>query len=404
MRVDWLGQKRPLPTPAHGGRREPLGGVVDHRVAGEADGERAERHEQRGARPEVVGERAGDRRDDDADERGRADDEAREAERDAAHLVQVDEQERRDQAVAERVQHAADLQRLDGAREPGAHGREQAGAAARWRRRDAHGSTLPGEAWLTAQRRPSSCVSALLACLLLAPIGCGGSHPPVPALRAVDELTVKGRAPLTGYERAQFGSGWVDVDRNGCDTRDDILRRDLGRCGCGRAPTAASSSRAPCTTRTPRRPSTTCAAAARASTSTTSWRSATPGRRARSAGRARGIELADDPLNLLAVSASQNRQKGDGDTATWLPANRRSAAPTSPGRSRSSAATASGSPPPSRPPCDACCSAAPSRRSRRASPGRRPRPRGGPAPARPSAPRRAARPRPPRPPAARSRR
>ena len=29
--------------------------------------------------------------------------------------------------------------------------------------------------------------------------------------------------------------------------------------------------------------------------------------------------IANDPLNLLAVDASLNRQKGDGDAATWLP-------------------------------------------------------------------------------------
>jgi hypothetical protein len=31
------------------------------------------------------------------------------------------------------------------------------------------------------------------------------------------------------------------------------------------------------------------------------------------------LQFANDPLNLLAVSASLNRQKGDGDAATWLP-------------------------------------------------------------------------------------
>jgi hypothetical protein len=30
-----------------------------------------------------------------------------------------------------------------------------------------------------------------------------------------------------GYTRAAFGQAWADVDRNGCDTRNDVLRRDL---------------------------------------------------------------------------------------------------------------------------------------------------------------------------------
>ena len=40
-------------------------------------------------------------------------------------------------------------------------------------------------------------------------------------------LKVKGRAPLTAYSREMFGTPWVDVDNNGCDTRNDVLRRDL---------------------------------------------------------------------------------------------------------------------------------------------------------------------------------
>jgi hypothetical protein len=41
------------------------------------------------------------------------------------------------------------------------------------------------------------------------------------------QLNVKGSAPMTGYSRAKFGQAWADVDHNGCDTRNDILRRDL---------------------------------------------------------------------------------------------------------------------------------------------------------------------------------
>jgi hypothetical protein len=32
---------------------------------------------------------------------------------------------------------------------------------------------------------------------------------------------------MRGYSRDEFGPAWKDVDHNGCDTRDDILARDL---------------------------------------------------------------------------------------------------------------------------------------------------------------------------------
>ena len=32
---------------------------------------------------------------------------------------------------------------------------------------------------------------------------------------------------MTDYLRGQFGPEWPDVDRNGCDTRNDILQREL---------------------------------------------------------------------------------------------------------------------------------------------------------------------------------
>jgi len=42
------------------------------------------------------------------------------------------------------------------------------------------------------------------------------------ALDVIDES-----AEIPPYRRADFGDGWVDVDRNGCSTRQDILQRDL---------------------------------------------------------------------------------------------------------------------------------------------------------------------------------
>lgn len=44
----------------------------------------------------------------------------------------------------------------------------------------------------------------------------------------VSTLPVTTTAPTTKYQREpQFGKAWIDVDGNGCDTRNDILKRDF---------------------------------------------------------------------------------------------------------------------------------------------------------------------------------
>jgi len=53
-----------------------------------------------------------------------------------------------------------------------------------------------------------------------------------PAAALLEKLPVKGPAPKTGYQRSQFGPAWSDDvpvsgGRNGCDQRNDVLRRDL---------------------------------------------------------------------------------------------------------------------------------------------------------------------------------
>lgn len=134
-------------------------------------------------------------------------------------------------------------------------------------------------------------------------------------------LPVKGRAPMTGYDRERFGYDWPDVDGNGCDTRTDILVRDLverqmsGRCYVrsgvllpdpytGRGLTYVRGRSVVDIDHV----------VALGNAWATGAQQLT--RRVR-------IALANDPLNLLAVSASANRQKGDGDAATWLPSNKR---------------------------------------------------------------------------------
>ncbi|MER8233779.1 HNH endonuclease family protein [Streptomyces sp. NPDC101490] len=140
------------------------------------------------------------------------------------------------------------------------------------------------------------------------------------ALAAVDALTVKGRAPKTGYEREKFGRAWADVDGNGCGTRDDILKRDLTgvRFTDGRCKVASGT-----LTDDPYTGTTVSYVRGRSKVDidhvvalSDAWQKGaqkwdTDTRR----------RFANDPLNLLAVDSVTNRRKSDGDAATWLPPN-----------------------------------------------------------------------------------
>jgi len=147
--------------------------------------------------------------------------------------------------------------------------------------------------------------------------------PPVAgtALAAVAKLTVKGRAPKTGYTRAQFGQAWFDTDRNGCDTRNDILRRDLASKQMQNACKVLAGTLAP----DPYTGTSIRFVYGGASevdidhlvALSDAWQK---GAATWPAGKR--LALANDPLNLLAVDSSTNRSKGDGDAATWLPPNK----------------------------------------------------------------------------------
>ncbi|MDQ2826538.1 MAG: HNH endonuclease family protein, partial [Actinomycetota bacterium] len=139
------------------------------------------------------------------------------------------------------------------------------------------------------------------------------------ALAAVAQLTVKGRAPTTRYSREAFGQAWFDTDRNGCDTRNDILRRDLTDKSMKNSckVLAGTLSHGPYTGKTIRF----VYGASEVDIDhvvalSDAWQK---GAATWSAGKR--LAFANDPLSLLAVDASANRAKGDGDTATWLPPN-----------------------------------------------------------------------------------
>ena len=61
-----------------------------------------------------------------------------------------------------------------------------------------------------------------------------GTLDPAAATTALAALPVAGKTSLDGYDRGcgegegcVFGPAWADVDRNGCDQRNDVLHRDL---------------------------------------------------------------------------------------------------------------------------------------------------------------------------------
>jgi hypothetical protein len=143
------------------------------------------------------------------------------------------------------------------------------------------------------------------------------------ALAVLATIPVKGKAAKTGYERTgMFGSAWIDVDRNGCDTRNDILARDLSpitKSGTCRVMSGFLVS--PYT-------ATSIAFVRGQDTSafvqiddlvalSNAWQTG-----AQQLTQAQRVSLANDPINLLAVDGRSNAQKCDGDTATWLPSNK----------------------------------------------------------------------------------
>jgi hypothetical protein len=145
------------------------------------------------------------------------------------------------------------------------------------------------------------------------------------AVGQLETIPVKGRAAKTGYSREEFGPAWADVDRNGCDTRNDILARDLtgetfkpGTQNC----VVASGTLADKYTGTT-------ISFVRGNTTSTAvqidhlvalsdaWQKG-----AQQLSPEQRKQLANDPLNLMAADGPTNGAKGDKDAATWLPPNK----------------------------------------------------------------------------------
>lgn len=122
-----------------------------------------------------------------------------------------------------------------------------------------------------------------------------------------------------GYERVRdFGPAWsVDVDRNGCGARDDILRRDLDEVKLrGRCTVVAGVLADPYTGRNITFAK---ADAAKVQIDHVVPLGAAWSRGARDWPQAQRERFANDPANLLAVSGSANQSKSDRGPARWLP-------------------------------------------------------------------------------------
>ncbi|MBF4629327.1 HNH endonuclease [Curtobacterium flaccumfaciens] len=149
--------------------------------------------------------------------------------------------------------------------------------------------------------------------------------PAAEALRELRALPVSDAYLPADYDRDAFGPAWADTDRNGCDTRNDVLRRDLtavvtkpGTNGCV---VLAGTLHDPYTART--------IVFERGNTSSLAvqidhrvplsyaWRHGaatwTP--------KQRELFANDQATNLVAVDGPANEEKSNSGPAEWMPAN-----------------------------------------------------------------------------------
>jgi len=145
------------------------------------------------------------------------------------------------------------------------------------------------------------------------------------ALSALAQLPIKPAASSSGYSRDQFGTAWTDNQdapggHNGCDTRDDVLRRDLtdqsvDTDGCTVESGHLDDPYAGKSIDFTRGVGTSTAVQIDHMVALSdAWQTG-----AQDLTKAVRTELGNDPLNLWAVDGPTNDAKGDGDASEWLP-------------------------------------------------------------------------------------
>ncbi|MEU2872995.1 HNH endonuclease family protein [Streptomyces olivoreticuli] len=146
---------------------------------------------------------------------------------------------------------------------------------------------------------------------------------------ALASLPVKAAAPKTGYDRVKnFGPAWSDNTsapggHNHCDTRDDILKRDLTTVhfdGTSKCTVASGTLADPYTGKTipfQRGPKSSAVQIDHLVALSDAWQTG-----AQQLTQAQREALANDPLNLVSADGPANMGKGDKDAGAWLPANK----------------------------------------------------------------------------------
>ncbi|MDU0305317.1 HNH endonuclease family protein, partial [Streptomyces sp. PAL114] len=145
------------------------------------------------------------------------------------------------------------------------------------------------------------------------------------AAAVIDKVATKGRGPKTGYDRDEYGYAWMDtadgvpLARNGCDTRNDLLKlhgRDVQFRTGSDCVVVSMDLYDPYTGKD--------IAWKKAKAAEVQIDHVIPLSYSWQMGASRWSEskreqLANDPLNLLPVDGGANSAKRDSGPASWLP-------------------------------------------------------------------------------------
>jgi hypothetical protein len=144
----------------------------------------------------------------------------------------------------------------------------------------------------------------------------------------IKRVATKGRGPKTGYSRDEFGYAWMDsapdvpYAHNGCDTRNDLIKRDGVEVHFRSGSKCVVSSMVlhdPYTGRTVHwtKSHATTIQIDHVMPLSYDWQMG-----AAHWTKEKREDIANDPLNLLPVDGSLNASKGDAGPAAWLPPNK----------------------------------------------------------------------------------